>query len=68
MRKLCAQSETTLAWLKRTDASHGELSEEMRRLTLLLNKLNLTFEHEEEEGHHASGGAGAYRTKIEDID
>lgn len=38
----------------------------MARLNKLFQKLNISFDDEDEES--SGGGAGVYKTKIEDID
>jgi hypothetical protein len=63
---LSEQCDTTLKWLQRTDAAKSELEEEMARLNKLFQKLNISFDDEDEES--SGGGAGVYKTKIEDID
>jgi len=40
----------------------------MQRLNKLLQQLNIVEAPDEEEEGGSSGGAGVYRTKIEDID
>jgi hypothetical protein len=46
-----------------SDASKEELQDEMRRLTKVLQECNIQVEESEE-----TGGAGVYKTKIEDVD